>query len=367
MDRIKIAYYISDTGWGHVTRSLRIIEEFLSRGYKVDVINSYKDIFEPLLTNYPESLSIHIPDIKGDPRLPYDYPFNLNEIKDSIIKLLRNKKEWLKVETERIERIKPDIIISDITPWAFIIGDKLRIPAIAITNINWWDEYRFILKDDDKIPLDELYEAYEKATCALILPFESLNTPFKNIVRIPIVTRKINWDRVREKRKELLTSYRPTLICTVTLGGHYTKNRNLIEKLKMLIYSISERERNILFIGKSDLKVGSTRFIEINEFTDFHELIAVSDFIIGKISYGILSEMVSSDVSGILFYRTMVLEDVINADNISEAKWGITIPFEKEDFHVDLANLFRLEKFPKSKRLLQDGTEKIMEWINRYV
>ena len=367
MDRTKIVYYISDTGWGHLTRSLRIIEELLLRGYKINVINSYVEIFEPLIRNYPESLSVYKPHIKGDPQLPYGYPFNLREIEYSIREVLKNKKDWLKVETERLERIKPDIIISDITPWSFIIGDKLKIPAIAITNINWWDEYRFILKDKDNLILDEFYEAYEKATCALILPFESLNTPFKNIVRIPIVTRKINWERVRERRRELLSFYRPTLICTVTLGGHYLRNNDLINKVKKVIHSISEREKNILFIGRSDFRVENTKFIEVNEFTEFHELIALSDFIIGKISYGILSEMVLSDISGILFYRAMVLEDIINADNISEAKWGITIPFEEENFYVDLANLFISERSQKSKRLLQDGTEKIIEWINRYV
>ncbi|MGB9667686.1 MAG: glycosyltransferase family protein [Thermosulfidibacteraceae bacterium] len=363
----RIVYYISDNGWGHLTRSLRVIEELLDRGFKITVVNRFKDAFHYLKERFRDLLTIESTEFQGDPIFPREYPFKEEDVEKEVIKVINLKDKWIESETSRLKKLKPCLIISDITPWAFNVAEKLGIPSIAITNINWWDEYSFILQERDLRELQEFFIAYSKATLALILPFESENRPFRNIVRIPIIARKIDWDRVKDLRKTLLTTYRPSLIGAVTLGGHYLKSNRLVEMIKSIMSEISKKCRNILWIGESRFRIESTNFLEVNDFTNFHEVVASSDFIIGKVGYGLLSEMVMADISGLLFYRKRVLEDVINAETMEEAKWAITIAFEDRIEKVDLAKLFNLEKLPKSKRLLADGTREVIDWVERYV
>ena len=45
MTKLYIAYYVTGHGFGHATRSLGLIANFLTSGYRVDIISSMKPDF----------------------------------------------------------------------------------------------------------------------------------------------------------------------------------------------------------------------------------------------------------------------------------------------------------------------------------
>lgn len=358
-----IIYYISGTGWGHLTRSIQIIRELLKRNIKVIVRTKQ---IKPLKYYLKDEKVIPIELEEAiEPELPVEYPFDVTLIRENIKNALKEKEKWIRQEIKLFDRVKPVAVISDIIPWPFVISEKFSIPSFAVTNINWWDELTFII--EEKAELEEIKEAYEKCGLAFILPFESNNSVFKRILRVPLVKREINWDRVREKRKNLMVTYRPSLIISVTLGGLYIKNQVLVDKMKRFLKSITQKIKNILIIGDEAFKTEGATFVPVVEFTEFQEIVATSDLVISKIGYGILSEMVTADVVGFLFYRKQILEDVINSEIIKESRWAIVSAFEEEPNPELIKKLFLTEKAPLSKRLKEKGEEVIINRVLKEV
>jgi len=127
---MRIAYYIQGEGSGHVFRSLPVIRH-LKQSHQVRLIannQAYK-----VLTN----LGYQVEQINGS-SLAYNNN-KMNYIK-TLVNFLESSPEILKMvfkkELKALARFNPDLIISDFEPTGFYLGNFLRIPVIAIDNIN---------------------------------------------------------------------------------------------------------------------------------------------------------------------------------------------------------------------------------------
>jgi uncharacterized protein (TIGR00661 family) len=127
---MRIAYYIQGEGSGHVFRSLPVIRH-LQQSHQVRLIANNKAY--KVLTN----LGYQVAKINGS-SLAYNNN-KMNYIK-TLINFLESSPEILKMvfskELKDLAKFNPDLIISDFEPTGFYLGNFLRIPVIAIDNIN---------------------------------------------------------------------------------------------------------------------------------------------------------------------------------------------------------------------------------------
>ncbi len=77
--------------------------------------------------------------------------------------------EFIKTEKQFCESHAIDLIISDITPLAFVVANELDIPGIAISNFTW--HYIFYNLFGNIPAVEQIKEAYMRADFAFVLPF----------------------------------------------------------------------------------------------------------------------------------------------------------------------------------------------------
>lgn len=124
---MKIVYAINADGFGHVTRSIPIID-YLLKKHKIHIITD-KKIAEFLKKKYP-ALSITI-----IPQIYFEYTADSVKTVDGFFKSF-NKHNFgnLKRTTLEIKKINPDIVISDLERYSLWGGKFLEIPTIEIDN-----------------------------------------------------------------------------------------------------------------------------------------------------------------------------------------------------------------------------------------
>ena len=140
-----LAFYVSSHGFGHLTRCLAIIEEILvTTSYDIYICSGTKQIgFAKIYLDQFESrvnYSVRITDIgliNKENSLDVDIKKTNNELR----KLLKSYQLSLKQELENIDDLDIKLIVSDITPLAFLVGEALNLQVVGIANFTWIDQY----------------------------------------------------------------------------------------------------------------------------------------------------------------------------------------------------------------------------------
>ena len=75
------------------------------------------------------------------------------------------------------------LIISDIPPLPFLLGNKMDIPSVGISNFNWYDIYSHLHIEEEHKDLlsavEKISSYYELADLFLELPFATSNELLK--------------------------------------------------------------------------------------------------------------------------------------------------------------------------------------------
>ena len=171
-------------------------------------------------------------------------------------------------EEEIISKIKPDLIISDVSVLPLTVSKKLSIPSIVISNFTWLDIFSKISSFD----LNPLREIYENTSFCIQLPLSTKMSVFKNIQKVGFVSKK------------------PTTTKEVV-------RKNLgIDESKFLIFINLPDFFNVSLSSGQDIQVVSTgaqvnvdNQITIKPWTEGQDLIASSD-------YGMISECLTNNI-----------------------------------------------------------------------
>ncbi len=193
---MNIVYYITGHGYGHAVRSIEIIKQLLDQDIKCRVHIRTKApewLFKVLPQNritYQET-TLDTGVLQRD-SFHVDKPATLQ----ANIDLIAQAPSLIRKQLRDLETIKPDVIVSDITPLAFEIADQLSLPSVAVGNFSWdWIYTPF----RDEFPAFEsviefIQQRYAKADILYQLPFYGDMSAFPNIVNVPVVCRKSGAD-----------------------------------------------------------------------------------------------------------------------------------------------------------------------------
>ncbi|MFA5745938.1 MAG: MJ1255/VC2487 family glycosyltransferase [archaeon] len=157
---MKIIYALNSDGFGHVTRSIPIIDHLLKKGHKIQIITD-ESVANFLEKKYP---NIKI-DVVKQPVFVYS--------KEGV-KLAKSFFGWFNAKnaknltqtTKIIYNYKPDIIISDLERYTLWAGKMLEIPTIEI------DNHATIFRGDVEFKAKDSGDFFQaKAVSKLVYPF----------------------------------------------------------------------------------------------------------------------------------------------------------------------------------------------------
>ena len=323
-----IALYISSHGFGHMTRCLGIMKNILhTSDYNLYVVcgKIQNDFARIYLAKYKDRIIYK--DLVTDIGLVNKE--NSLEVDKLLLQqqLLEFTSLWEDVvndECDFLEKLNIKCIVSDISPIGTLVGNKLQLPVVLITNFTWVEQYEYIGIDESII--DKYRQAYSYVTkfikYDLCLPINSVNC--QEVYEAGFTCRDIALDKVEKIKQQ----YGKSIM--VTCGKSANLNTINIKNFKGTIFTTSgiditcEENCNIVNLPINIL--------------DTQNYIAASSIVITKAGWGTIAEAVLGHTNLVLIERPSAKEDSFNIEKIKENKLGISIS-EKDLFTIDIQSL----------------------------
>lgn len=211
-----ILFYISSPGFGHLTRSLAIIEQLLNQQKcKVTIKCS------------PQHMQFAAEYLRANHQQVAICPFNsgfqivvdTEKLTVDMAATMNNASQWIKEMDDRADReisTLPgyDLILSDIVPEAFSVAQYRKIPSVGISNFTWYEICEEFL---DPVFLTGLCQAYQRADVMWEYPFStSKRIPIQKREKVGLVARPIDAEFAKRKRSEFAAD-KPLLF--ISMGG----------------------------------------------------------------------------------------------------------------------------------------------------
>lgn len=191
---MKVAYFVSGHGFGHISRSLEIIKVLLSYGHSVCLFTERGNFLEgfksenlqiiPISTDLglAQTSSLEI-DLQATKYSIQNFQSRYDDLKENILRLLK--------------KFSPDRIISDASSFPFPLAKSLGIKSVFLGNFTWDFIYSHYGQED---PFFETYakllsKEYSYATIGLVLPFHCPVEHVPNLQYTGLVGRKPTMNR----------------------------------------------------------------------------------------------------------------------------------------------------------------------------
>lgn len=313
-----IAYYISDYGYGHASRSIAVIRELLREpDVRIIICHSYALPFiKSSITDDRVTFRWVNTDIgyflKKDSIFP-DQSLLFQEYKN----YLSYWKNGIQKEQDFLKRNNIGLVVSDISPLAFEAAENLRIPSIGLSNFTWYTAYQGLMDARELRPLKEAYQKMDY--------FFSLAGSHENW---NINTKKYGFFSREIKQKEIdriKQSVNPTGKNNVVFLGLGMKID--VESLEGLLIWDSP---NTSFIVSSNFHVKRENVYQIpNEYNETQNYIAAADLVISKAGWGMIGEALSSNTPLLILDRPSMKEDQNTISYLKERYLCKTINWEE--------------------------------------
>ena len=347
-----IAFYISDHGFGHASRSIAIIRELIKKdNLKIHIKTS--NPLEFIKNSLKDKDNIYFDYLETDIGLILKKnSFELD--KDLLVDKLKDWfKEWeilINKEYDFLINKDIDLVISDITPWIFNSANKANIKSVAISNFTWYSQYKEILADKN-INLTKIKEAYNKADLFIKYPF-GLKVNNKNVINTGLISRKFNQNKIKNKKNKIGND-KKLIYMGIGKSVDYDVLNNIdFNKLD---------QYNWLFSSGVEVEGDNIYKIPQNE-SETQNYIAACDYAVTKAGWSTISEAVLSKTPMLLIGREEIPEDrkIIN----KLVKEGLGIKIDKKKIYQNDNLIKGLKKLKKIDIDNFDYQNKVKETAN---
>lgn len=313
---MKIAFYVSNHGYGHATRTVRFAQKFLllfkdaqfviiSGQPQVDVMRGMLPENSQISYRIIEKLDVGI---LIDNHGLYDRKRTKTEVQEWIDR-------WgsiVKDEAGKLSQDNISMIFTDISPIGALTGAKLGIKTIGVSNFTWVEQFEGIL---DAEYLEKLKNAYN--TISLLLRYR-LSMPMKWLT-VPSMELSDLWvipESNEQNIKKIKEKYGDKKIIFIGFGGMY-ENQTPID--------VSDIDANFILGAKANVIAKDP--VRLNAIDDYYDYMSASDLIISKAGWGTINEAISAKVPIFLIKRD-IPEDIWNTNEIERLGYGKAIEFD---------------------------------------
>lgn len=353
----KIAFYISNHGFGHASRNIPIISTLLK----------LEDNLEIHVKTGPNQLAFMKNHLKKDERLHF-YEENLDVgtvVKEGTLMVdeeetERQVREFVDSWDERIEKEKEflkekqiGMVVSDICPWILLAADEMRIKSILISNFTWIEIYKDYLPEE---LWDAYLECYEAATRVFIydLHHPDMETYNPRFELLSLVCRSYDYEEIERIKAE-------------------HKNPIVMISTSVLVNLEQEIEVGHLpydFIVTPGVKVKGDNVTYLpTGVKNTQNYVAASSYVISKAGWSTTSEILLSNTKAALLSRPNVAEDRNTIGILKERSQCIEITEEDlkdvggiierlKEFSYSLEHEYHNDDYGIAKKILYAYPEK---------
>lgn len=277
-----ILYYISGHGFGHLTRSLSLIESMVTLRKDIQVTikchSHHADFAQRYLAEKKISAEV----------VAFDSTFNMVVDWDNLTidkeATGENVREWVNGLKSQVEREMTAVgstyiaVISDIVPEAFAIAERLGIPSLAISNFTWYEVCRGFV--DDVKDVEQLLAFYQKTTQMLEYPISTGDAmPITNRLPVGLLTRPVDDGKVQAIRGKYKKANRPLVF--VSVGGAVK-----LDELRL------PDDADYLYTRGLSLPPGPNMFAISPDEPDTQNYVSACDAVITKFGWSTLAEAI---------------------------------------------------------------------------
>lgn len=299
-----IAYYISEYGFGHATRSIAVIRRLCEKNViQIIVCNAFAYDFlnqslDDLITGERVALRKISNDI-GYVLKPHSLTPDCDQFKISYQKFIGKLPLTIQREAKFLSDQHVNLVIGDIPPAPFKAAQTLSIPSIGISNFTWYTAYKELLPDADLQPLYECYSSIDYFFALAGSKEEAWGR--MDSKSFGFFSRSSQAEAVHIIRKTV----NPTGDKTIVFFGLGMK----IDAGNLAAYKLWS-SRNCVFLVSSNTNIEGNNIYKISaDDTESQNYIAASDIVISKPGWGTVSEAVSFNKPLILVTRQKMQED----------------------------------------------------------
>ncbi|MBM7573501.1 glycosyltransferase family protein [Aquibacillus albus] len=329
-----IAYYISDYGFGHASRSIAVIRATLKHNKDIKIIVCHSFALD-FLKDSLKDLNVEFRKLKTD----IGYFLQTNNIFPDPAKIereyIRFIDEWeIKLENEKdfLSENKVNLVISDISPLPFIPAKQLGIPSVGISNFTWYTAYKGMVVEKY---LEYFKKSYVKMDFFFSLAGENEQQLCnKKKHRFNFLARNTE----KEEVERIIDSINPDKNKTVVYFGLGMKvDINDLHSLELW------NSDDCVFLVSSNLEIDKPNVYKIpKQYTESQNYVAASDIVISKAGWSTVSEAILNHKPLIVLNRSFMNED------------GNTIDYLKKNNYVKLINWDELKKIRIDTSLLTE-------------
>ncbi|XP_027333907.1 L-arabinokinase-like isoform X3 [Abrus precatorius] len=277
------AYYVTGHGFGHATRVTEVVRHLIHAGHDVHVVTGAPDF---VFTSEVQSPRLFIRKVLLDcgavqsDALTVDRLASLQKYSETAVK---PRAGILAQETEWLNSIKADLVVSDVVPVACRAAADAGIRSVCVTNFSWdfiYAEYVMAAGLHHRSIVWQIAEDYSHCEFLIRLPGYCPMPAFRDIIDVPLVVRRLH-KSAKEARKELGVADDVKLVI-LNFGGQ-PSGLKLKEEFLPPGWLC-------LVCGAPDNEGLPPNFMKLAKDAYTPDLIAASDCMLGKIGYGTVSE-----------------------------------------------------------------------------
>ncbi|MGG4491320.1 glycosyltransferase [Metabacillus idriensis] len=332
-----IVYYISEYGYGHATRSIALIRELMNQSeVRVVICNSFAmDFIKDSVHECGERIVYH--------RVSTDVGYILKEqsldidtaaLSEACRYYLKTLPGVVSAEAAFLRDYDVDLIISDISPLAFEVAERLQVPSLGISNFTWHTAYKNVINQE---LLAAFADSYDKMDYFFSLAGSAEpQWGVKDNQSFGFFSRRVNKAEVTKIRDSLDPRGGKHLVF-LPIGMKI----NLGDITNLPLW---ERE-NCVFVVSSNMTIDHPNVHKIpSSYTEVQNYVAAADLVISKAGWGTISEAAGNGTSLTIINRPGMEEDQNTIAFLKDHRFCSLITWE------DLYDL-NIEEHIKKERL----------------
>ena len=339
---MRVAFFISDHGYGHIMRNLPVAEELIARGHEVTIVTGKNQALIAGQYLHGRAKPVVLPTDAG----LVVYPGTLTiDIENTIEAVKDNIARWPDM-MEQAAELRADVFVVDIVPLALPAAKKMGIPSYFMANFTWIDQYETFLPADLLRYYEEAYSLRDR-----VLYYDLANEPTRKrfgqgtdigFVARPFHDNEVQTIRSRHKRKTVFLSL-----------GVSNSGLNLPVDVSGLDYD---------FIATKALQIigENVEYLEPSV-QNTQDYIKASDFCISKAGWATVAEIMLAGVPFGVLNRENVAEDMMTIEQLLERRAAIAI---NESELTDMGTLLKkMEDFAWSKTRYENNYKMVADII----
>ncbi|WP_319379237.1 glycosyltransferase family protein [uncultured Methanocorpusculum sp.] len=354
-----IRFYISDYGFGHASRSIALMCALhASMNCTISVrTNTSADFIRD------SCLFVSVEKKRNDiGTVMYDSTSRVNreDTERSLRHWISSWGTWITEETVFCKEHTVDLILSDITPQAFVVSKTLGIPGIGVSNFTWDLIFRQLYGNSPEVQM--IHDAYASADLGLVLPLNESLDVFKERFFVPLVSRQSTLSR-EVMRKRLGISGNEIL---VHVGSGLSFN-----SVPACIHKLIDSDIRILVSENQPFHHPNIIRIPGLE-TETQNYIGACDLVVTKPGYSTVSESIRARIPLLIFTREGFAEDPYILQPLETTGIGKQMSWEAVEYgnwisHIDELLSMKENYQTCSDIFINDGTQACIEHIRSYL